>query len=330
LFGLRFYYKNQVYFGISQAFDRYGMSKLEFLKYLLIISSIIVTLLFVLFSFYISGIITSPITKLTKNVDAITPENLSIRIQEPNSSDEVGFLAKRFNQLLNRVEEAFRFQTHFIHHISHELKTPLAVMVTNAEKALTEDDAGAYRKSLEFQRNAMMELSYIINAMMDISKTEHNIASIASDVIRIDELLFECITEISFLHPNAQFTFSLDESIENSAALSIAGNQRMLKMALMNLLKNSISFSENNSSILRLFPLQNVVCVDIINNGATLSEADQAKLFRHLFRGQNSKNIKGFGLGLVLTERIIKMHGGTISYTIKDGMNCFSTSLPLS
>ncbi len=327
LVGIRFKHDNKVYYGIIKAFDRFGKNKIWFLKWLLIITFIIVGCLMVFLSNYVSKIITFPIRKLTREIEQITPSNLSIRVNEPLVKDEVGFLASKFNELLGKVESAFKFQYHFIHHLSHELKTPLAVMMTNTERALSDGNAESYKNSLTFQQNAMMELANIINAMLDISKMETKLESVMKENIRMDELLFECMDELRFLDEKTRFDFSLDDNIQDSETLTISGNSRMLKLALINLLKNCVYYSEYNHPIVQLLYENNQLKLRFINKGATITKDEQTQLFLHLFRGKNAEKTKGFGLGLVLVQRIATLHNATIEYLVlKERENCFDLS----
>jgi signal transduction histidine kinase len=326
---MKFQHKGQAYYGITRAFDQSGKQKLAYLKLVMLSSFLIVTVLTILLSFYLAGLITKPITKLTKDLEFVAPDNLSIRVPGRNVKDEIGFLTDKFNELLNRLESAFKFQYHFIHHLSHELKTPLAIMMSNTERALAEDDKEVLTASLQFQKNALMELSGIINAMMDISKSESQLSHVFSDHIRIDELLFECMDEVNMIKSGAVFDFKVDERIGHSDNLTVIGNLRMLKLALVNLLKNATNFSEQMKPVVELRSEQEGIYLKILNDGALISDRDREHLFTHMYRGENSTKIKGFGLGLVLAKRIISLHHGKIEYTPENGLNCFNILIPI-
>jgi signal transduction histidine kinase len=328
LMGMPFVLNDKTYYGIAFASDTMGKEKTHFLGYLLFGTFLAIELLVIITSFYLSKLITKPVTRLTEDIDKISPEDLSIRIQQPSSTDEVAFLARRFNELLNRVESAFKFQYHFMHHVSHELKTPLAVMIANAEKAMSMDNKDDLHKSLEFQKNAMMELSHIINAMIDVSKTEHQLQDILTERIRIDELLFECMDELPLLYGKAQIDFNMGDDIDSSSKLMVKGSTRMLKIALMNLLKNASYYYDNKKITVELASADNTICLNILNSGNTIPPDEQPQLFRHLFRGQNGRHVKGFGLGLVLVQRIAVLHHGSIEYSTRDSLNCFAFCLP--
>lgn len=329
LLGVRFTDNGSTYYGITKAYDLFGKRKIQFLGLVLLITFAAVTAIVIIISRYLSNIITRPIMLLTRQVENISPGNLSSRVGSEFPGDEVGFLADRFNGLLDKLEDAFKFQNHYIHHLSHELKTPLAIMMTSAERALTEKSIEDLKASMQFQKNAIMELSHIINAMLDIVKTENKLGA-GGTPIRIDEVLFEAMDEIRFLNHDCQFEFTIAPNLTESN-LTISGNIRMIKMAVINLLKNAVNFSSSGRAEVSMSTAGGQVAIHVINDGDTIDAEDRAKLFKHLFRGKNSAPVKGFGLGLVLAHRVVILHGGTISYSIDiDGNNRFTLQLPAS
>ena len=329
ILALEFKHNNKVYFGLAQANDKFGKSKVDFLRNLLIITFIIATALIALASFTLSKTIIYPITKLAKDIEDITPDNLSMRVEQVQTKDELGILTSKFNELLTRVEGAFKFQNNFIHHVSHELKTPLTIMMTNVESAIGNDNKDAVAQSLQFQKDGLMELAQIINAMLDISRAESGSDRLLTEKIRVDELLFECIEEIGYINPEKQIEFLMDESITNSEVLTVKGNSRMLKMVFFNLIKNAINYSSKEPPVIHLKTDNKNAYISFQNDGEVLNTEDRGLMFTHIFRGQNSRNTKGFGLGLFLVQRIVSLHNGHISYSVTDdGHNCLNIDLP--
>jgi len=324
LLGVRFNYEGKVYYGINKAYDRFGKSKIFFLKWLLLATFIIVGATTIIIFHYLANFFSLPIRKLAEEFEQIDPYNLSKRVTNLSTQDEVGFLANKFNELLTRVENAFKFQYHFIHHLSHELKTPLAVMMTNTERALSEENEQAYKQSLLFQQKAMMDLANVINAMLDISRMETKNDLLLKDDIRIDEILFECMDELSLLDADVKFDVQFQPQIDDAIDLELKGNRRMLKLAIINLLKNAIQFSYEKMAKIEVVVAHKEISLLIINSGALIEAHEQEQLFHHLFRGKNSEGIKGFGLGLVLVKRIADLHQAIVQYKVLNNtQNCF-------
>ena len=330
LLGINFTEDGTSFYGIAKAYDRFGKSKLNFLGWVLVFVFITVVLLVLIISFYLSKAITVPVSQLSKEIQTISPQNLAIRVEEPATKDEINFLAQKFNEMLARVEQAFRFQNHFTHHISHELKTPLAVLVSNIERIQQEDDVEKWREGLAFQKEGLMEISNIINALLDISKIETGSENISKERLRIDEMLFECMAETNTLYDNSRFDVSISPDITDSAQLEVEGSGRMLKIALTNLLKNAVLYAQTYPVTVSVYPQNTSVITEIINDGTLIKGDEIAFLFTHFFRGSNTGSTRGFGLGLVLVSKIVGIHGGSIVYTEKQGKNVFTLTLPVA
>lgn len=138
--GVYIKYNNNTYYGINKAFDESGYSKLDFLRYVLIFTFLGITLVVILIGYYLSRIISEPIVDITKKITNYNFDTLYIPIEVECSENEIVVLAEQFNKLMKRMKEAVSFQKHAINHISHELKTPIAVLVSNFERMLNETD----------------------------------------------------------------------------------------------------------------------------------------------------------------------------------------------
>src|SRR5690606_6873506 len=109
-------------------------------------------------------------TKKIEDYDLSEEENKPMKIQTTTS--ELKNLSERFNELLKRTNDAFSFQKHSIHHISHELKTPIAVLVTELEKLAQQDDIEYIKHELLGQTQRAKSLGNIIHVLLQISKIE--------------------------------------------------------------------------------------------------------------------------------------------------------------
>lgn len=100
---------------------------------------------------------------------------------------------------------------------------------------------------------------------------------------------------------------------------------------MMNLLKNAFHYSLAKIPGVEIFSNENYIQLTFLNDGEAIPEHERVKIFTHLFRGENSRNKKGFGLGLVLVHRIISLHNGAISYVFtEECKNVFVVKLPLA
>ncbi len=322
----------EVFYGISNAYDLPGYHKLNYLKYILFLTFMIIVLVVIFMSYYLSKKITNPIVALTKQIKDFNFESKYEPIAVMDGrKNEVAVLGQRFNELMQRMNEAFSFQKNAVHHISHELKTPIAVLVSNFERIEKEVDINKIKFLIKDQKEDTENLSKIINSLLEIAKTESGNTPKLSK-IRIDELIFDLVDELNVLHPDFQFSIKYSDSVEDESKLTIFANLRLLKAALSNLMINCIQYSIDNLATIVITPINKRLQIDFINNGPVINENERQYIYGRYFRGENSRGKRGFGLGLVFIKKILTMHDGTISYLANEeaNSNTFTITLPLN
>lgn len=328
--GLYMNHENKSYYGISKAFDSSGYSKLDFLKYVLWFTFLAISLIVVAISRYLSRKITQSIIDITHKIHHYDFINDDAPIEIMKSENEVTVLAQQFNELMKRMKEATSFQKHAIHHISHELKTPISILVSNFERMERETDIKELNIQIKNQKEETKNLSEIIDLLLEISKAEMN-ATLPKEPIRIDELIFDIMDEISLLHPDFEFSLAYFGLSDDEEKLTVSGSMRLLKSVFMNLMLNSVRYSDNKEAKVNVNSRENDLVIEFINEGAIISKEEEKFLFNHFFRGENSKGKAGFGLGLVFIYKIIVQQGGSVSYSsLGTNTNVFTVQLPLS
>jgi signal transduction histidine kinase len=316
---------------LSKAYDKFGYSKLNYLKYILLASFLIISIAVILLSYFLSGKITEPLISITQKINNYNFDKEYKPIEFEQSKNEISILAQQFNKLMEKMTEAFSFQKHAIHHISHELKTPIAVLVSNFERIEKETDMEAIQQIIKHQKEDTKNLSEIINSLLEIAKAESgNANENEKERIRIDELIFDIADELKVVYPN--FRFSIDYTqTEDENSLILPANSRLLKAALMNLMLNCIQYSDDEKARISIGNKPNRLEIIFENKGVVISPNETQFLFQHFFRGKNSKGKRGFGLGLVFVQKILALHNGSISYyTSNNNSNIFTISIPIS
>lgn len=324
--------KNGVtYYGISKAYDTFGYAKLFFLRNTLLIAFIIITTSVLLIAFYLAKKISKPLADLSMYLssyrlgDDHLPENVR------TTTTEIVYLNEKFNELVKRTHDAFAFQKDSIHHISHQLKTPIAVLISELERIKNSTDAETIKPELDNQIIKTKSLADIINVLLEISKAGTGQA-IDREKIRIDEIIFDSIEELNTLYPSFNFEVNYLPLEPDVNRLVLDVNEMLIRQAFQNLLNNSIAYSNNSKAKIKIdCSEKNKLRIFISNKGNTISKEERKYLFNHFFRGENSWGKTGFGLGLVLAQRIIAIHSGIITYSNpSDKMNVFEISFPLS
>ncbi len=311
-------------------YDELGYEKLDNL-------SVILSFVF-LGSFFITGIISflfvkeaiKPIVRLSEQMSKTNEGNLSDRLALKPSNDEINTIAKNFNSMLERLQKAFDTQKSFVRHASHELRTPLAVMLSQTEAALNRiNDAEGYRSVLESLKEYQQYMVELTNSLLLISQYE-SIKNFPNwPYIRIDELLYETISTAKKMFADIQVDLSFEKIPDDDAALMFKGNESLLKSAFMNLIKNAYNYSDDKKVQIVIIPGIHTVGVAFKNHGSQLSTDEVEKMNIPFFRGENSINKKGFGLGLSIVDKILILHKGKMTYKKKnDKLNIFYIQFP--
>ncbi len=330
LVGLYVVNNNTQFYGISKAYDAFGYSKLNFLKNSLISSFFIINGCVILIAFFISQKVSTPITRLSSALSSFKAGQPFQYQPVHNNTFELNNLNEKFIQLVQRTNEAFDFQKHTIHHISHELKTPIAILVSEMERLHKNVKDPAVKADLSQQIDKAKSLGTIISVLLEISKFESgNVQHITN--FRIDELIFDNIEEVNILHPGFQFEVNYNPASVDENNLLINGNKMLIKQALLNLIVNCIQFADNEKAeIIIDAATPHQLKVQFINSGNTISKEEEKFMFNHFFRGENSFGKTGFGLGLVLTKKIVDLHQGEIEYKSSYQQNIFELTFPIS
>lgn len=317
------------YYGISKAYDAFGYSKLAYLRYILLFTFFAISISIILLAFYMAGRISRSIEDVTKQIKNYNFQEKYIPILTKEVGGEVAELSAQFNNLLQRMYDAFAFQKHAIHHISHELKTPISILVSNFDNIEKENLPENLYNFIQEQKADTKSLGEIIQALLEISKAEagHNLIQ---DNVRMDELIFDIANELKLLFPNFFFAINYGNIGDDENQLIIHGNERLLRSAIMNLMLNSIHYSSKPKGAIDISVAGGFLQISFQNQGKVLSEKEQEFLFQHFFRGENSKGIRGFGLGLVFIHKIVMLHHINIDYkAIEKNTNQFQLTLPL-
>lgn len=306
----------QEYVMMASAYDLYGYRKLTNLFNILVFTWIMGLGMTVLLAYlYVRNIVGRPLANLTEQISTIGENDLTIRIEVPENQNELSILAQNFNALLERLEQAFESQHNFVQYASHELRTPLANMLSETENALSKDRSPEiYRQTLHSLREEQSRLVEMTNSLLLLSRYKKARLSETTPKIRIDEVLDNTIEDIKMTTPEHRIVLGFSGMPENENALLIRGNEALLRTAFRNLLENACRYSFDNSARIQIISTQEHLEIYFDNLGPTLSEVETNRLFTPFFRGENASGKRGYGLGLVIAQRILHIHGAEIKY----------------
>jgi two-component system, OmpR family, sensor histidine kinase ArlS len=332
LIGVYCEFENKKYFAISKAYDAFGYDKLSFLKNVLLIIFSGIVFIIILLGYFLANKISKPITKLAANLI-----NYDINSKQPKvfeietSSHELTHLTQKINEFVLKVNEAFLFQKNITHHISHQLKTPITILISELELLKNNPDIDVIQQEMNFQIIKAKSLGDIIDVLLELSKLETGI-EIKNENIRIDELVFDMINELLNIYPHFSYDIHYTPTDFDPRRLVLGTNFLLLKQVVQNMLNNCILHSSKpNAAIQFDATSDNQLKLIFTNSGKPISKEEESLLFNHFFRGANSEGKSGFGLGLVLTKKILELYNAQISYKNPSGnTNIFEITFPLS
>ena len=257
-----------------------------------------------------------PIVELNKNIKKINEDNLTSNLSVKGPNDEIKELTISFNKMIAKLENAFTSQKRFNSSVAHELKTPLAVIKTNIDvlKRSNCKSIEEYDKTLAIVEKSILKMNLIIETMLDIIKQEN---APLNEIVSIDEILEDIVDDLSIIANKKNIKLKLNSyNIKNK----IKGNEIMLYRAFYNVIENSIKYNKINGSIdILCYQDLNTIEVKVIDTGSGIKEEDYDEIFKPFYRceGINTYSDNGVGLGLSLTQSVIKLHGGEIKVKSK-------------
>jgi signal transduction histidine kinase len=322
--------QGQPYYVLASAIDKYGHRKIEKLKIFLALSVLGGLLLSGLLAFFYVKQIIKPLENLQQQMQNISEQNLTQRVKVGKSNDEVSQIAKNFNDMLDRLEQAFEMRKNFVQHASHELRTPLANMLSQTEAALGKQlSLDNYREILQSLKEDQQDMISLVNALLILSQYEKITYLKDWTKIRIDEVLYDTVDVVKQQWPDVSVTIDFVEVPEKDDLLIIRGNEALVKSAILNLLKNASKYADDEKVKIIIDAKEAGITLLFENVGKQLLPEEQDRLFIPFFRGENSINKKGFGLGLSIVQRIINLHKGSIRYDALAGnINRFTVFFP--
>jgi signal transduction histidine kinase len=309
--------------------DAIGEEYLQGLRKILTIAAIVSIALSFVAGFFFARRLIRPMARITQEVNLITSNNLSQRIDTGTTRDELNKLAETFNNLLDRLQESFAIQRRFISNASHELSTPLTSISSQLEVALQKDRGpDEYRHVISSVYDDVLELQQLTKSLLDIAKAGTQ-GSIELTEVRIDEVLFKVIKDIEKHNPEYKVHLEFGEFPEEEEALTVFGNADLLFIAIKNIVENGCKYSDNQQAKIIVSFKKEVVELNVFNKGDVIAEADIQNIFQPFFRSESARTKPGFGLGLTLSRRIVALHRGKLSVS-SDPLSgtCFTLSLP--
>ena len=221
--------------------------------------------------------------------------------------------------LVKPVEEAFNKQRQFVFDASHELKTPLAVIIASAEMLEKNPKEKKWLSNIKSEADRMNKL--VIN-LLELAKTESLPSKLKYSTVNLSKETERSILTFEGLvfEKNLEIDYDIEDNIEFSCDLD------KIKELLSILLDNAIKHSYDNAKIrVNLFKEKENIIIEVINNGDDIPKDKQSKIFERFYRVDEARNRNEnrYGLGLAIAKNIVDIHQGKISVTSSNNYTTF-------
>lgn len=301
-----------------------------------IISMIIAILLAGLISLWLIRSITRPVFDLEAGMHAVASGDFTRKLRvRPNREDEFGRLSESYEAMANRLAQLDRLKAEFVSVASHELKTPINVILGYVE--LLED--GIYGKLQDQQREVCetiagqaRNLTRLVRRLLDVSRFEAGGGALECRQVDLARFLDTLQSSFSVLAMQRSVQFQVNRS--EALPPEVRWDEDRMSEVLGNLLSNAFKFTPRGGRVeLSAEADNNDIVIEVSDTGAGIPPEQLPRIFQKFYQADNQANAsaKGTGLGLAIAKEIVEAHGGSITAKSKAGHGAtFRIILPVA
>ena len=288
------------------------------------------TLLIIAASYTMAGKILSPVVTMNRLAREITDTSLDKRLPVGRNHDELDTLAISLNTMFDRLRHSFDRQREFIGNASHELKSPLTLLVLSQEELLLNSKLPLdMRQDLERQLDTMRRMSKLISNLLDLSRLEQQ-ETLTLEPLDPGAIIEQVLDDYQDMLAATDITVTTDLARD----IFIPGDADKILRLCINLIDNAIRYNnaENGQLKILLTKEKQHIRLEVANTGKVIPPQDVEKVFEQFYRVEKSRSLAhgGSGLGLTISKRIVEMHRGTIKISSeKEGWTRITVILPL-
>lgn len=275
----------------------------------------------------ISAQVLSPIKDINRQIKAIQAESMD-KISYPHIDEELQELISSINEMLLRLGKSFRSQREFIEYASHELKTPLSVMMAKTDLMLT--DSKLSKNNIQLIQEIQHKIDYLNDLINDLSLLSLSKEHLQFESVSIQSILDTIINNITNKAKEKNINIILKgQNLDKKIELVLI----LITQAVENIIENAIKYSKDGSEIeVETKIHKKFFTMYIRDTGIGIPEHLIHRIFDKFYRvdSSRSKHTGGRGLGLTLTKAIIELHNGTIQVQSEEGVGTvFTLHIPI-
>lgn len=278
----------------------------------------------------------APIGTIAAEARELSAASLSRRLTVPPGDDELAELTGTLNDMLERLDAAFQAQERFLANAAHELKTPVAIVLGEAQVLNQRDRTPEeYDRFVADVADEMRRFGQIVNSMLILARADAGLPLAAVEIVSMNEVVMEavarCQTPASRREVRLVPTLVLPESDEPEPL--VEGDAELLRSAVVNLIRNAIGYSPADAAVeIRLELEPPAVRIHVRDHGPGVSEEIRDRLFdRFCSLPGPDDPLKSVGLGLSIARGVAELHQGSLDFrNLPDGGAVFTLEIPLA
>ena len=272
-----------------------------------------------------------PLHKLAEATEQVANGDFSVYVPTTHTSDRLDYLDVMildFNKMVEELGSVETLKTDFVSNVSHEMKTPIAIIKNYAE--LLQTGKGTEEERIEYARSieeAASRLSGLITNILRLNKLEHQRIDPEIETYDLCAQLEECILNYEDMWDEKDLELEVD--IEEKTVVD--ADKNLMELVWNNLLSNAVKFTEPGGKVMvRQTFSDGYVVVEVTDTGCGMSRESIRHIFDKFYQGDTSHSKEGNGLGLALISRILVLMDGEISVASEEGRgSTFTVRIPV-
>jgi len=289
----------------DQALDRFRLIEKEFLPLLVILASLL--------GYWLGGRALAPVNRIIQSAKEVGVQSLSRRLELPRAKDELRRLTETLNAMLDRIESSVKRITQFTADASHDLRTPLSLIRTNAELALRRQRSESeYRTALSRILAASEESAQLIEHLLALARSDVGATQLNLELAPLLPVL-QGVCQQARLWAQAKGIDFRDPLPTEPLALRM--DAPAMQRLLLTLLDNAVKYTPAGGTVrLRAYSDERHAIVEIADSGIGIADSDLPHIFDRFYRADQarSREVPGSGLGLAIARWIADGHNATI------------------
>jgi signal transduction histidine kinase len=300
------------------------------LGWLLALSIPAATVLAALGGYWMSGRALNPVHRITSTASLIDAQNLEVRLPLRGTGDELDCLSKTLNSMFDRIEAAYARVTQFTADASHELRTPVALIRSNAEYLLMEplDEARITRGIGDILKESEY-MTRLIGDLLTLARSDRGSDPATAELFELGDAFTEVVTRAKILAATKGIQVEYHSAHH---VVAIRGYRTEFQRLAMIFIDNAIRYSPVHSQITLTTWTTDAECgFAVLDRGIGIAKEDQGQIFQRFYRVDSARTPRdsGTGLGLAIAQGLIATHGGKVTVQSEPGEGaCFTVSFP--